>query len=80
MPIVFDASYIRYRPECVDLSKCSPVQLQALNELENIIAQQPVEHLSLPQNSAIFVDNYRYLHGRTKVVDSQRHLQRIRFN
>jgi alpha-ketoglutarate-dependent taurine dioxygenase len=80
LPILFGESCIRYRPECIDLSRCSQQQRSALGELDNIIARHSPQKLVLSQNSVLVVDNYRYLHGRTKVLDPQRHLQRIRFN
>lgn len=80
LPILFGESSMRYRPECLDKEQCSQEQLRALAKFEKIIAAQPVQILNLPNNTLIFVDNYRFVHGRTKVLDPERRLQRVRFN
>lgn len=78
--ILFDKQSIKFRRECIKETLCTPEQLEALNELEDLIKSLKLQELHLQQNQIILIDNYRLLHGRTKVLDKNRHLQRIRFN
>ncbi len=54
----------------------------ALDKFENLIDIEKSSHVKycqLKSNSILLVDNCRYLHGRTEIKDSKRHLRRIRF-
>ena len=70
-PILFDDQRIRYRSDIIG---------EELNELKEVINQVKKYRLKLNQYTMILLNNHKYLHGRTKVFDSHRHLLRIRFN
>lgn len=70
----------RYRNEIIVKSECSSAQLDALDELESLIAEPAlVDTFTLPTGSMILFDNGRYLHARSDVKDRERHLLRMRF-
>ncbi len=80
--ILLSSGGIRYREECIDTSVCSLAEKNALLFLKKKISLKnpSVFHLQVSKNTVIFFDNTKYLHGRTKVKDPQRHLQRVWFN
>lgn len=78
LPIVHQGA-LRYRREIIDESECSEEQLEALSRFEEILTQQARE-LSLDESSILLLDNRRFLHGRTEVLDPLRHLTRVRFH
>lgn len=70
----------RYRQEILILDDCSPEELQAIGELELLLANKSLmKSIFLKTGTIIIFDNGRFLHGRTKVRDKQRHLKRMRF-
>lgn len=70
-PILFDDQRIRYRSDIIG---------EEMNELKGILDQVKKYPVKLNQYTMILLNNHKYLHGRTKVFDSHRHLLRIRFN
>ena len=69
---------IRYRRECIIDDACTAEQLDALEALDELVARRRFRFPGrIPDNSALFVDNRRVLHGRTRVRDAARHLQRV---
>jgi alpha-ketoglutarate-dependent taurine dioxygenase len=57
------------------------IRYWALSFFENHLAQHPQQKLFyLPENHIIFINNYRFLHGRTSFQDITRYLLRVRLN
>ena len=73
--IILDHHQVRYRPDILLDQKYN-----ALDELESIISQVPKHIPKLEKYTMILLNNRKYLHARTKILDSRRHLLRIRFN
>lgn len=78
--IIDERGNFRYRQEVILLDNCSPEELQAIARLESLL-QNPnfIQSLFLKTGTIVIFDNGRFLHGRTKVKDKNRHLKRIRF-
>lgn len=78
---IIDANFnIRFRREIIDLDNLTFKQLKAIEELENLIySPQYSRRLTLKNDQILILNNKRFLHARTHVKDSRRHLQRIRF-
>ncbi|CAF3718455.1 unnamed protein product [Rotaria sp. Silwood1] len=74
-PILLDHNEIRYRPDIVLNDKSN-----AFNELESIINKVPRYSLKFEKYTMVLLNNRKYLHARTKILDFRRHLLRIRFN
>lgn len=61
--------------------RCSPSQLSALAELDHLLnSPSLVLTTLLPVGSVLLLDNTRWFHGRSAILDKQRWLKRIRFN
>ncbi|CAF3432800.1 unnamed protein product [Rotaria socialis] len=73
--IMLDHHQVRYRPDILLGHKC-----HALDEFESIISQVPKHIPKLEKYTMILLNNRKYLHARTKILDPRRHLLRIRFN
>jgi alpha-ketoglutarate-dependent taurine dioxygenase len=57
------------------------IRYWALYFFENHLVQHPQQKLFyLPENHIIFINNYRFLHGRTSFQDTSRYLLRVRLN
>ena len=78
-PILFGHSSLAYRRDIIIDSLCSGEQRSALGELERALELAPRHCATLPEQSVLFLDNNRYLHGRRRILDDRRHLQRVRF-
>ena len=77
LPILLDGGRIRYRREIIEDSD----HQEALNELDAVLADNSlVDSLLLPAGTLLLLDNSRWLHGRSVILDPQRHLQRVRFH
>jgi alpha-ketoglutarate-dependent taurine dioxygenase len=78
--IIDERGNFRYRQEVILLDNCSPEELQAIAMLESLL-QNPnfIQSILLKTGTIVIFDNGRFLHGRTKVKDKNRHLKRIRF-
>lgn len=75
-PLVWGDS-VRYRRELV----VEPDELRlriALHELDRALQGRRESRL-LPAGTLLLMDNWRVFHGRTAVLDSARHLKRVRF-
>jgi alpha-ketoglutarate-dependent taurine dioxygenase len=70
--------FFRYRAECV-VPPGDPAQRAALAELDEILAQCPVEKRAMPAGTFLLLDNWRYFHGRQAIADDRRFLKRVRF-
>lgn len=73
--ILLDQDKIRYRSDIL-----SDDNNQEFNELDKIIQQVQKHEPILNKYTMIILNNQKYLHGRTKILDHNRHLLRIRFN
>ncbi|CAF4199459.1 unnamed protein product [Rotaria sp. Silwood2] len=73
--ILLDHNQIRYRPDIVLDHKSN-----VLNELDSIISRAPKHVPKLEKYTMILLNNRKFLHARTKILDPHRHLLRIRFN
>ena len=73
--ILIDDERIRYRTDILAGERCPE-----LLELHAIIERAERYRPKLERYTLIIVNNHKYLHGRTKILDPQRHLLRIRFN
>jgi alpha-ketoglutarate-dependent taurine dioxygenase len=78
-PILFDDSLIRYRREILDLSQASKAQHMSIAALDQAIMQSQHVSFNLPNGALLLFDNGKYLHGRSEIMDSDRHLLRMRF-
>jgi alpha-ketoglutarate-dependent taurine dioxygenase len=76
VPLIWNKK-IRYRREL--LIEPNEDVLHALDEFE-FLAKRFQQKIMLRENSLLIFDNHRLLHGRTRVLDKQRHLKRIKFN
>ena len=78
--IIYGNHQISFRRDCIVNSECTSEQLKALDVLEEIIQRKELSrNLLLKNGSVLFLDNTRYLHARTAILDDSRHLQRIRY-
>ncbi|CAF0922417.1 unnamed protein product [Rotaria sp. Silwood1] len=77
---------IRYRRDIVDknrLKEESPEKQAAIAELNSIILTDDQLNLFRPRldnNMMILFNNRTFLHGRTKILDLERNVLRVRFN
>ncbi|CAF1527997.1 unnamed protein product, partial [Adineta steineri] len=74
-PILLDHDKIRYRSDIL-----SEQNHEELNELNLTIQQVKKYQPELNKYTMIILNNQKYLHGRTKILDHRRHLLRVRFN
>jgi hypothetical protein len=74
-PILSDDDKIRYRSDIL-----SEENNEQFNELNSIIHKVKKYRPILNKYTMIILNNQKYLHGRTKILDRRRHLLRIRFN
>ncbi|CAF1010630.1 unnamed protein product [Adineta ricciae] len=74
-PILLAEDKIRYRYDILSEENC-----EELNELNSTIQQVKRFQPELTKFTMIILNNQKFLHGRTKILDHQRHLLRIRFN
>jgi len=74
-PILLDEKRIRFRYDI--LSNGNQKILDEFNEKLQLVERHRPK---LRKFSMILLNNQRYLHGRTKVLDKNRHLLRIRFD
>jgi alpha-ketoglutarate-dependent taurine dioxygenase len=75
---------VRFRKDVLlDIKNQSEEFCNTLNKFESLIdlnsANNLIRCLELRKNQIILVDNSRFLHARTKILDNKRHLKRIRF-
>lgn len=74
---IIQGNRIRFRREI--LCKLNENQKDAINDFEAI--STTFQHTFLLESfELLLLDNHRILHGRTKILDTKRHLQRIRFD
>ncbi|CAF3459328.1 unnamed protein product [Rotaria socialis] len=73
--ILLDHDRIRYRYDIL----CEQNN-EEFHELNRIINKVERYRPKLNKYTMIILNNQKYLHGRTKVLDNRRHLLRIRFN
>ena len=79
--LIDNNNFIRYRKDIIDRTACNQEQLDALDELELKMAlPDNMAKLMLNSGEILLLDNRRYLHARTKILDKSRHLKRVRFN
>jgi alpha-ketoglutarate-dependent taurine dioxygenase len=77
LPILANDSF-RYRREI--LLDCTRVQEEVLDKMEEALtAPGIVFRCRLERGTVLLLDNHRYLHGRTTILDPERHLRRVRF-
>lgn len=78
-PILFGAGLMRYRRAIID-DDLSEAAKSALDELDATIAAAEPLRLRLRSGEILLLDNARFLHARTEVLDPERHLLRMRFS
>ena len=79
--ILLDDERIRYRQDIVsDREALDEEAREALLALERGVMACEVERMLLPEGAVVLLDNARWLHGRTEVLDPRRHLLRVRFD
>lgn len=78
---IIDANLnVRYRKELIVESSLSENLKIALNEFDQLCKSPFLNRwFELNDNQILILDNRRYLHARTKIIDKDRHLMRIRF-
>ena len=82
-----DSVCVRYRSDIFQpVSSGAEKALREFDELlgghaENVFGNLGIELTAkdLPDNSIVLIDNGRWLHSRTEINDSQRHLRRVRW-
>jgi hypothetical protein len=79
LPIVFGPNLMRYRREQILDEACTPRQREALAELVDAVESVPPVCFHLRSGDLLLLDNGRYLHARSRVLDPDRHLLRMRF-
>ena len=86
-PIILDGGeHIRYRRDILDKNQLKEERADkraAVAELNAIILTEDRLEIFRPvleNNMMILFDNRRFLHGRTKIIDTERYLLRVRFN
>ena len=71
----------RYRSDTIIRDDCADEEIDALNELDSLLDNPHIILTTkLPTGSMLILDNSRWFHGRTCVMDPQRWLKRIRFD
>lgn len=79
-PILYKDFNIRYRREIIEENDLTTKQLNAINELENLVySPEFCQGTILNDDQILILSNKQYLHARTQIRDQERHLQRIRF-
>lgn len=78
-PIVFGDGLLRYRRAIIDEAIGENTQL-LLDQFDAAIAAVEPMRLPLSSGDVLLLDNARFLHARSKVLDPERHLLRIRFS
>ncbi len=69
-----------FRKEIIEQQYLTAKQRIAIKEFESVAYSPHIARsVCLVKNQILFMDNKRYLHARTKIVDNKRHLRRIRF-
>ncbi|CAF1174783.1 unnamed protein product [Didymodactylos carnosus] len=81
-PILFKPGHLRYRNDIVDEKLLDEKKRVAIKELNSVVFGEKVTvHTPvLDKYSLIIIDNGKFLHGRTKILDVDRLLLRVRFN
>lgn len=74
-PLLLDHDKIRYRQDII-----SETNNEEFNEINFILNKVKKYQPKLNNYSMIILNNQKYLHARTKILDNRRHLLRIRFN
>ena len=76
-PILKDGT-LRFRSDIV--KGLDPTSSAALDRLREILSEKvkPSLELELEKGMLLILDNHRYLHSRTRILDSQRWLKRMR--
>lgn len=79
----FNNRLIRYRYDIIlDRNSLTDEYKKALEKFESLIdieKSELIKYINLRDNQIMIVDNSRWLHGRTQILDPNRHLVRIRF-
>lgn len=78
-PILFGDGLLRYRRAIIDEAFGENTKL-LLDQFDAALAAVEPMRLQLCSGDALILDNARFLHGRSKVLDPERHLLRIRFS
>ena len=75
LPILSDDGF-RYRREI--LTDCTEEQSRVLERMEELLIDL-IFDFTMEQGTVLLLDNHRFLHGRTTILDPERHLRRVRF-
>lgn len=80
-PLLSKGGGVRYRHDIIDRDSLGENEHKALSDLDSAVrtlaATSP--RFSLPEGTVLIFDNTRFLHSRTEVRDTRRHLKRVRF-
>jgi alpha-ketoglutarate-dependent taurine dioxygenase len=76
---ILQGDTLRYRREIIDDNQCSDQQREAMDQFEHSLTRC-TQNFTLPEGTVLLLDNWRFLHGRTEVLDHRRHLRRVRFH
>ena len=76
-----DGACIRFREDIITPPQGDDAAAAAFIHLKKLLeTREHAAHLFLPDNTIILIDNGRFFHGRSKIIDHSRHLRRIRFH
>ena len=81
-PDSFGHTLIRYRKDLIQTNATTNIIMSTLDKFDKLIDLNESEHIRtifLDKNQLLLVDNGRWLHGRTEILDFERKLVRIRF-
>lgn len=78
-PILSGDGLLRYRRAIIDEAMGDDTK-RVLDQFDAAIAAVEPMRLQLCSGDVLVLDNARFLHARTKVLDPERHLLRIRFS
>ncbi|CAF0861540.1 unnamed protein product, partial [Brachionus calyciflorus] len=75
---------VRYRHDIIqqreNLNKNYLKALEKFEDLINLEKSCLIKYFNMRDDQILLVDNSRWLHGRTKILDLNRHFVRVRFN
>lgn len=79
--LIWEDGLWRYRSDLIIRDNCTPAEHKALNELDELLKNPNlILTTHLPFDSILVLDNSRWMHGRTIILDQDRWLKRIRFH
>jgi len=86
LPILLNNERMRYQPDLIDRQQLNNETIEkqnAIKDLNSVIFNEEKLNIFRPKLESgmmVLFNNHRFLHGRTKIQDINRHLLRLRFN